>query len=128
MLSPVLIYIIRHFRPKLIHLNRSVYCTPIDGVLKMWFNDGSGPTDSWVVDVFLESIVVFFGQNKYTNIRRFWTIFRHKTRVFSPKKVQKKYSFQYNDYTIYILKKLKVGHFYCLPKTFKYIYCPKFWT
>ena len=31
----------------------------------------------------------FFGQNKYTNIRRFSTIFRPKTRIFSLQKVQK---------------------------------------
>ena len=32
----------RHFRPKLVHWNESVYCTPIDRALKMWFNKGSG--------------------------------------------------------------------------------------
>ena len=37
--------------------------------------------------VFVKSVVPFFGQNKYTNIRRFSTIFRHKTRIFSLQKV-----------------------------------------
>ena len=32
----------RHFRPKLVYWNESVYCTPIDRALKMWFNKGSG--------------------------------------------------------------------------------------
>ena len=31
--------------------------------------------------VFVESLVLFFGQNKYTNIR-FRTIFRHEKRAF----------------------------------------------
>ena len=31
-----------HFRPKLLHWNKRVYCTPIDRALKMWFNEGSG--------------------------------------------------------------------------------------
>ena len=47
---------------------------------------------------FLESIVLFSGQNKSTNIRRFLTILRQKTRVFS---LQKKYSFEYTVYNIY---------------------------
>ena len=33
---------IRHFRPKLVNWNETVYCTPIDRALKMWFNEGSG--------------------------------------------------------------------------------------
>ena len=32
----------RHFRPKLVNLNESVYCTPIDRASKMWFNERSG--------------------------------------------------------------------------------------
>ena len=32
----------RHFRPKLVHWNESVYYTTIDRALKMLFNDGSG--------------------------------------------------------------------------------------
>ena len=32
----------RHFRPKLVNLNVTVSCTPIDRELKMWFNEGSG--------------------------------------------------------------------------------------
>ena len=39
--------------------------------------------------VFLKSIAPFFGQNKYANMRRFSTIFGHKTRTFSLQKVQK---------------------------------------
>ena len=37
----------------------------------------------------MKSIVPFFGQNKYTNIRRLSTIVRYKTRNFSHQKVQK---------------------------------------
>ena len=32
----------RYFRPKLVHWNESVYCTPIDRALKMRFSEGSG--------------------------------------------------------------------------------------
>ena len=32
----------RHFRPKLVHWNKSVYCAPIDRPLKIRFNEGSG--------------------------------------------------------------------------------------
>ena len=38
--------------------------------------------------VFVKSIVPFFGQNKYTNIRRFSTSSRHKITIFSLEKVQ----------------------------------------
>ena len=31
----------RHFRPKLVHWNESVYCTPIARALKIWFNEAS---------------------------------------------------------------------------------------
>ena len=43
-----------------------------------------------IMDVLLESAVVLFGQSKYPKIRWFWTIFCHKTRVFSLQKVPKK--------------------------------------
>ena len=103
----------KHFRPKIVYWNKRVNCTPINRALKMWFNKGSSsflrPT---VPEFFLESIVLFFGQNKYTNIRRFLTIFHHKTRFFNIQKVQK----------------LKVAYFHCLLKPLKYKYCPKFWT
>ena len=81
----------RHFRPKLVHWNESVYCTPIDRALKMRFNRGSGsfydqPFLSY--EGFVKSIAPFFGQNKYTKIRRFSTIFRHKIRFLCLQKVQ----------------------------------------
>ena len=38
---------------------------------------------------FCEINCAVFGQNKYTNIRRFSTIFRHKTRIFSLQKSTK---------------------------------------
>ena len=80
----------KHFRPKLVHWNESVYCTPIDRALKMRFNEGWGSfLQPGVMKVFVKSIAPFFGQNKYTNIRRFSTIFRHKIRIFSLEKVQK---------------------------------------
>ena len=34
----------------------------------------------YIIKVFLKLIVLFFRQNKYTNIRRFWTIFCAKTK------------------------------------------------
>ena len=52
--------------------------------------------------VFLESNVLFFGQNKYTNTRRFWTIFCHKG--LSAFKKYKKYSLEYNNYKVYLTK------------------------
>ena len=80
----------KYFRLKLVQLNESVYCTPIDRALKMQFNEGSRsfirPTIP--MKVFVKSVVLFFGQNKYTNIRRFSTIFRHKIRIFCLQKVQ----------------------------------------
>ena len=59
----------------------------------MRFNEGS---DSFlrpkipelVMKVFVKSVVLFFGQNKYTSIRRFLIIFCHETRIFSLQKVQ----------------------------------------
>ena len=35
-------YLTEHFRPKLVHWNESVYCTPIDRALTMRFNKGLG--------------------------------------------------------------------------------------
>ena len=52
------------------------------------------------MEVFLESVAQFLGQNKYTNRRKFWEIFRHKIRVFS----LQKYSFEYNDHNVYLTK------------------------
>ena len=79
----------RHFRPKLVNWNESVYCTQIDRALKMWFNKGSGsfllPT---IPELWWFLWNQFFGQYKHTNIR-FSTIFLHKTRIFSLQKVQK---------------------------------------
>ena len=75
----------RHFRPKLVHWNESVYCTPINRALKMQRGvvQFSTTNHSWVMKGFVKSIPPFFGQNKYKNIRRFSTIFRHKTRIFN---------------------------------------------
>ena len=47
---------------------------------------------------FLESIVLIFGQDKYINIKRFWTMFRHKTRVFSLQKMLFSIQWLYNIY------------------------------
>ena len=61
---------------------------------------------SWVMEVFLESVVLVSIQNEYTNIRRFWTIFCQKTRVLATQKYTKTpFSIQwlYNTY----LKKAK---------------------
>ena len=42
-----------------------------------------------VMEDFLESVVLFFGKNKYTNIK-FWTIFHLKARFIASKKYRKK--------------------------------------
>ena len=90
----------------------------------MQFNQFNTTNLSWVKEVVLKSIVLFFGQNKYTNIRRFWTIFHRKTRVFSLQKVPKKIRFSVQWlYNIYLTKVKSY-----LLKTLKYKYCPKFWT
>ena len=44
---------------------------------------------TWVMEVFQESVVVFFRQNKYTIIRKFWAIFYENTRGFKLQKSQK---------------------------------------
>ena len=123
----------RHFRPKLVHSNESVYCTPIDRkkAIKKAIQRGVGQLSttnhSWVMKVFVKSVVLFFGKNKYADTRRFSTIFSYKTRIFSLQKVPKntvlsKMAIQH------ISQKLKVGLFHCLLKTLKYKYCPKFRT
>ena len=51
-----------------------------------------GPKSSkthYCYEGFVKSVESFFGQNKYTNIRRVSTLFCHKTRIFSVQKVQK---------------------------------------
>ena len=45
--------------------------------------------DQPFLKVFLKSNALFFGKNKYTNIRKCWAIFLYKTRIFSLKNVQK---------------------------------------
>ena len=81
---------------------------------------------SWVMKVFVKSIAPFFGQNKYTNIRRFSTIFRHKIKIFCVQKVQQNTVWVKWLHNIYLTIKLKVKHFQCLLKTLKYKYRPKF--
>ena len=79
-----------HFRPKLVNWNESVCCTPIiKNAIQQGVGQLSTTNHSWVMMVFVKSIAPFFGKNKYTNIRRFSTIFRYKTRIFSLQKVQK---------------------------------------
>ena len=36
---------------------------------------------SFLINDFLQSFLTVFGQNKYSNLRRYWTIFCHKTEV-----------------------------------------------
>ena len=83
----------RHFRPILVNWNESVYCTQINRALKMWFNEEVrqlyATNHSWSMKGFVKSTAPFFGQNKYTIIRRFSKKFYHKTRIFSLQKVQK---------------------------------------
>ena len=110
----------RHFRPKLVHSNESVYCTPIDRkkAIKKAIQRGVGQLSttnhSWVMKVFVKSVVLFFGKNKYTNIRRFWTIFCHKTRIFSLQKAQKNTLLSKIGIQQIFKQKLKVGNFHCL--------------
>ena len=53
-----------HFRLKLVNWNESVYCTPIDRALKMWFNEGSGS--------FLQSTIPDLWRFLWNQLRRFW--------------------------------------------------------
>ena len=81
-------------RPKIVHWNESVHCTPIDSAA---FYD-----QPFMIDVSFSRInCAVFGGNKCKNIRRFWKIFRHKQGLFAFKST-KKYSFEYNGYTSYI--------------------------
>ena len=41
---------------------------------------------------FLESFLLVFGKNKYTNLKRYWTTFRYK-KDYSPSKIVKKLQF-----------------------------------
>ena len=45
----------------------------------------------------LESFSLVFGENKYTNLKRYWTTFCYK-RDYSPLKIVKKCNFGYNGY------------------------------
>ena len=49
-----------------------------------------------------------------------------KQGFLASKKYKKNTVFSKCLYTIYLTKALKVGHFHCYLKTFKYKYCPKF--
>ena len=77
----------RHFRPNLIHWNESVYWS-IKNAIQQGVGQLSTTNHFWVMKVFVKSIAPFFGQNKYTNIRRRSTIFCHKIRIFCLQKVQ----------------------------------------
>ena len=82
----------RHFRSKLVHWNESIYCTPSNGALKIRFNEGSGAFNDQPFLSYASFPTINFAVfwlNKYTDIRRFWTIFCHNTWVFSLQKVQK---------------------------------------
>ena len=59
---------------------------------------------SWVMKVFMKSIAPFFGQNKYTNLRTFSTMFYHKTRTSSLQEVQKIQFWIKWLYSIYLTK------------------------
>ena len=45
---------------------------------------------------FLESFLLVFGKNKYTNLKKYWTIFCHETDSTLYKVV--KSTFEYNGY------------------------------
>ena len=60
----------------------------------MQFSEGVGQlstTVSWVVEVFLEQIMLLFGQNKYNKILN---NFLSQNKGFYLPKITKKYSFQ----------------------------------
>ena len=59
----IIIYI-RHFRPKLIHWNENIYCTPIDRALKMRFNEGSA--------AFYDHPFLSYEGDRKTNCAVFW--------------------------------------------------------
>ena len=55
----------RHFRPKLVHWNESVYCTPIDIVLKMLFKEE--------LEAFYDQPFISYGSFSRINCVVFWT-------------------------------------------------------
>ena len=60
------------------------------------------PSVSYAVQItlmndFLASFLLVFGENKYTNLKRYWTTFCYKTD-YSPKKNGKNQNFGYNGY------------------------------
>ena len=78
----------RNFRLKLVYWNESVYCTLID---KAFNNSKTGraafcdqPLLSY--ESFSRISCAVFGQNRYANIRRLWTIFPHKKGFLAFKK------------------------------------------
>ena len=86
----------------------------------MRFNEG--------LSTFVKSFAGFFRPNKYTNLRRFCTIFCPKRRIFSLQKVHENTLLSKLAIQHIFKQKLKVGNFYCLPRKLKAKYCPKFWT
>ena len=77
----------RHFRPKLVNQIRAYIVHQSIDSMSGWaafYNQ-----HSWVMKTFVKSILPFFGQKEYTNIRRFSIIFRQNTIMFSLQKVQK---------------------------------------
>ena len=98
----------RHFGPKLVLWNETVYCTPTNRVLRMQFNKWSAsfppPTIPELINC--ESIVLFLRKNKYTNLRKFWTIFPFTKPEFIALKKYTKIIFN-NFPELVILKGLK---------------------
>ena len=50
-----------------------------------------------LVNDFLESLLLVFGENKHTNLKRYWTTFCYKTDYIVPKN-STNYNFGYNCY------------------------------
>ena len=92
-------------RPKLVHWNESVHCTPIDRAFKKC--DSTRGQAAYYNQPFLihgsfsKINCAMFEQNKCKIWEDFEQCFVTKQGFFLPK-VQKKYNFEYNSYTTYI--------------------------
>ena len=75
----------RRPQPKLGHWNEKVYWTPVDAIQQR-VAQLSTTNDLRPKEVFLEPITLFSEWNIYTNIRRFWTFFVKKRKVFNLQK------------------------------------------
>ena len=75
----------------------------VKNAIQRWVGQLSMTNNSRVTDVFLQSVLLFSGQNKYSNLGRFWKSFVTIQESLASKKY-KKYSFEYNSYNLYLTR------------------------